>query len=103
MLVTGWSNGNANNSTGRGYGIRVNKADRSAYFCQGWGSVTVTINGNAVNVNISQCFWTTRLRSQEIGIYMINAGLAPWATGPPPTLELTPEDGPVFTLGLAIA
>ncbi len=37
-------------------------------------------------VSISKSFWEncSELRSQDIGLWMIGSGLAPWKTGTPP-------------------
>ena len=91
MKVSGWYS-RPNDETGAGYGIRVRKADRDAYFERRWKRVTVDVGGEATELRLSERFWTTcpELRSKEIGRWMLGRGLAPWPKGAPPRLELTP-------------
>ena len=57
-------------------------------------------SGVTATVSISKSFWKncSELRSQDVGLWMIGAGLAPWKPGAPPVLKLEPVDGPVFRL-----
>jgi hypothetical protein len=100
MHATGWNNGTWHKS-GAGYGIKVGKNDRDHFFQQAWSEVQIEMpSGVATTVRISKSFWKTcsELRSQDIGLWMNEVGLAPWKTGTPPALKLEPAGGQVFRL-----
>jgi len=101
MRVTGWTNGSPNPGTGAGYGVRINRADRHRYFSRDWPSVSLLLDGgHQVTVNVSASFWRgcPELRHKEIGRWLLARGLAPWPTGKPPTLELSPIGAQRFRL-----
>jgi len=101
MRVTGWTSGSPNTETGGGYGIRISRADRHQYFSRDWPSVSLLLDGgHQVTVNVSASFWRgcPALRHQEIGRWMLARGLAPWAFGKPPALELSPIGARQFRL-----
>lgn len=106
MIVTGWSMGSPNLRTGTGFGVRLSVADRDQQFCRSWHSLTVLLEGGAgIQVNISPSFWRgcSELRSKEIGRWMLDRGLAPWAQGRPPRLELSVVRDSVLRLSAAKA
>ena len=91
MIVKGWSNGNPNNVSGSGYGIKLSKEDRDKYFKESWQSVKIRINRDEpFEVNISKSFWgrCIELRSYKIGKLLLNKRLAPWKKYHPPRLRL---------------
>ena len=91
MIVKGWNNGNSNNLTGSGYGIKLPKEDRDKYFHRSWKFVTIQIDKSVeFEVKISNSFWNNciELRSKKIGKYLLNQGLAPWVKYNPPILNL---------------
>jgi len=93
MIVTGWNNGQPNNNTGAGYGLRISKKDRSKYFRKSWNSVKIELeDGEVVTVSLANSFWRncTELRSSSIGKWMLEKGFAPWQKGKPPKFELIP-------------
>jgi hypothetical protein len=63
------------------------------HFDRAWDSVTLDLeSGPTVNVSLSPGFWRTcaELRSAEIGRWMLGLDLAPWPSGDPPAMRLTP-------------
>jgi hypothetical protein len=57
MRATGWNNG-AWHTSGAGYGIRIDKADRNRFFQKGWPDVHIELpSGVTTTVNISKSFW----------------------------------------------
>ena len=91
MNVTAWSNGNPNDVTGAGYGIRLKKSDRDNVFNKKWNDVIILVDKTSFKVPISDSFWRncTELRSAEIGMALLTRGLAPWTKDNPPKLTLT--------------
>lgn len=101
MTVTGWAGGSPNVVSGGGYGIKLSLSDRDEHFRRSWQSVTILLDGGPeVQVAVSPSFWRrcSELRSQEIGRWMLDRGLAPWPEGRPPKLQLTPLGGSRFGL-----
>lgn len=101
MIVHGWSNGNPNNKTGMGYGIRLSSKDRDEHFKNSWKVVTLKFdNGDSVNVKLSNSFWRncTELRHAKIGKWMLNSKVAPWKKWKPPTFTLEPLGDKNFRL-----
>ncbi len=100
MRAAGWNNG-AWHKSGAGYGIRIDKEDRAHFFRETWPDVRVELpSGVATKVRISKSFWKKcpELRSQDVGRWMIEVGLARWKNGTPPVLKLEPVGGQVFRL-----
>ncbi|KXB08279.1 hypothetical protein AKJ58_00320 [candidate division MSBL1 archaeon SCGC-AAA385D11] len=100
MKVKGWNNGSPL-ETGAGYGIRISRKDREAYFRREWESVIIDLEGGStIEVNISESFWRDciELRSARIGKWMIRKELAPWEKNNPPSLELKHIEGRKFKL-----
>jgi len=101
MIVAGWNNGKANNTTGGGYGVKIRREDRDSYFHKTWASVTVEFdNGGVVGTRLSPSFWRTcpELRRKEIGKWMIDLGFACWQKGNPPKFRLDPIGNRRFRL-----
>jgi len=101
MIVSGWSNGKANNRTGGGYGIKMSTKDRDHHFSKTWASVSVEIdNGEVLDIAPSPSFWRKcpELRRKEIGKWMLDHGLAPWPKGQPPKFRLDQMGDRRFTL-----
>ena len=100
MRATGWNNGVWHKS-GAGYGIRIDKEDRDHFFHETWPDVQVELpSGATTTVRVSKSFWKkcSELRSQDVGLWMTEAGLAPWKNGTPLVLKLEPVGGQVFRL-----
>ena len=100
MRATGWNNG-AWRLSGAGYGIRISKADRDHFFQKAWPDVQIELSsGVTTTVLISKSFWTncSELRSRDIGLWMIEVGLASWKTGTPHVLKLEPAGDRIFRL-----
>ncbi|MEQ9618429.1 MAG: hypothetical protein RIG61_04570 [Deltaproteobacteria bacterium] len=101
MKVYAWNNGSPNNKSGTGYGIEISEKDRGKYFDESWTKVVINFNdGNSTNVRISKSFWKDciELRSQKIGKYLIENGIAPWDKGKRPSLSLELVDENRFRL-----
>lgn len=87
MIVSAWSNGDPNNETGTGYGIRLNKGQRNRFFEEDWNCVIIKLKNNvSIEVNLSDSFWKncTELRSSDIGEWLLESDLAPWGDKKPP-------------------
>jgi len=93
MIVSGWSNGSPNDSTGGGYGIKIRRKDRDDHFRRTWPSVIIEIeNREVLEIIPSNSFWWNcpELRRKEIGRWMRDQRLAPWPKGKPPKFKLEP-------------
>ena len=103
MIVTVWSDGSPNNTTGSGYGVRLRPKDRDKHFHPDGSSVGIELEGGgAIVVNLTPSFWRrcTELRDPAIGKWLLEHGLAPWPKGNPPKLHLTRVGNRRFRLGL---
>lgn len=101
MIVSGWSNGKANNRTGGGYGIKIRREDRDNHFSKTWASVTLELdNARVLDIPPSPSFWRNcpELRRKEIGKWMLDQRLAPWPKGEPPKFKLDPMGDRRFRL-----
>jgi len=98
MIVTAWNNGST------GYGVRVTMQDREQFFSKEWRSVTLELEGSAVQVEVNVAkpsFWSPRcgeLINREIGTWLKENGLAPWPRRDPPKLLLAPLSNCRFLL-----
>lgn len=102
MIVSGWYS-RQNNDNGTGYGIRIGKEDRDAYFQKEWLSVIIELEKeNEIEVVLSKSFWRrcSELRSMYIGRWLLNHNLAPWTKHNPPQLKLMPIGDRKFRLML---
>jgi hypothetical protein len=93
ITVTAWNNGQ-HYSSGAGYGLKLSIADRDRYFKRSWKTVKLHLAGRSrpVEVNIDKpSFWGLNCRElvkKEIGLWLIEEGLAPWTKWEPPKLTL---------------
>lgn len=103
MIVVAWNN-SEHHETGAGYGVRVKVDDRDQYFNREAGTVLVELEGSDIiaKVNIDKdSFWGPTCReliSKEIGQWLRQRGLAPWAKDDPPRLVLEPLEDNRFLL-----
>ena len=97
MQVTGYPHGRG------GLGLRVRPGDRDRFFDRRWRQVVLDISGHRViTVSISDSFWRDcpELRSNEIGRWLQQSGLAPWPRGKPPKLLMEHAYGNRFEVTL---
>ncbi len=95
MIWTAWNNGSHHRS-GAGYGFKVDAADRDRHFKRDWTTVIIELPGNsgttAAEVKVAKkSFWGAQCReliSQDIGVWLIAEGHAPWTAGSPPKFEV---------------
>lgn len=95
LLWSAWNNGK-HSLSGAGYGIKVPIGDRDRYFNRNQESVILElpVRGGFVKVTLNtnkSSFWNKtchELISQEIGRWLLNAGLAQWPTRHPPKLAI---------------
>lgn len=78
---------------GGGYGLRVGRRNRDAYFDRTWKTVLVEMPdmpGQPLEFPLTRTFWTScpELRSAVFGKWMIDLGLAPWPRGAPPRIQV---------------
>lgn len=98
MIVTAWNNGST------GYGVKVTMQDREQFFSKEWRSVSLELEGSAVQVEVNVAkpsFWSPRcgeLINREIGTWLKENGLAPWPWREPPKLLLEPLSNRRFLL-----
>jgi len=99
MIVSAWNNGSYK-KTGGGYGIRIRKIDRDQYFEKKRDFITIQIDNEEVQINISSSFWNKcpELRSEKIGKWLINKGYQKWPKGKPPKFRLIPMNKYKFML-----
>lgn len=102
MIVTGWSNGSPS-SSGAGYGLRLKRQDRDAFFKRAMRTVLIEIPGQHEPAEVgvdNDSFWRscTELRSADIGRWMLKRGFAPWPKGHPPAFELVQKGERRFAL-----
>lgn len=101
LKVKAWSNGQAS-SSGGGLGVRIRHEDRDQYLDSSQDHVKVELSGTdeITTVRLSDSFWRgcSELRSAAIGRWLLSNGLAPWAKGAPPVLELEMLDDGSFRL-----
>jgi hypothetical protein len=99
MTVTAWNNGKYA-SSGAGYGLRLDPADRNKTFQQSWSNVTLDLPNdvNGVQVRLSASFWRDcpELRSAMIGKWLIASGYRRWPRRSPPAFTLTQVQGNRF-------
>ena len=100
FIATGWSNGSPGLS-GAGYGIRIPRAARDAYFAPEWTLVELRLEGwpEPVMVEIAKASWRTtcvELIRKDIGAWMLANGLAPWPRRRPPRFRVSWVQGNCF-------
>lgn len=97
MNVTAWNIG-SHNRNGSGYGFKVKKTDRDAFFQKQWKSILLEIPDEAepVEINIDgEKFWSENgheLICTPLGKWLRKNGLAPWRHGNPPSFDLEPVE-----------
>jgi hypothetical protein len=95
MTVTAWNNGKYA-SSGAGYGLRLDPADRNKTFQQSWSNVTLDLPNdvNGVQVRLSASFWRDcpELRSAMIGKMAHRLGISPMAAEESPSVHA--DSGP---------
>ncbi len=107
MIVTAWNNGE-HHKTGAGYGVKIDVADRDQFFQRDWKSIILEIEGKPekIEVNIEKdSFWGKTCReliNKEIGIWMLQNGLAPWPQDHPSQMLLEPKGDRHFCLKLNV-
>jgi hypothetical protein len=102
MEVTAWNNGK-HSQTGAGYGVKLSIQDRDHAFDRRWDAVTIELeDGPSVHVNVAKrSFWSESCRElihAEIGMWMLDKGLAPWPRGNPPKMQLISSGKATFKL-----
>ena len=98
MHATAWHNGGPPTDAA-GYGIKFSAADRDRHFVKEWDDVVLELEGGqTATVTLSPSFWRncSELRSAEIGRWLLDRKAAPWHSGSPPTMAVTPLDGNRF-------
>lgn len=106
MRASGWHNGSPS-ASGAGYGIRISKADRDRYFEPTWTHVQLQYpDGNTTRVGLSSSFWKpltpcSELRSATIGRWLRARGVAPWKSGSPPKMIVSPLSDNHFSVELS--
>jgi len=100
MTVSGWKSGRFNTRKSVVLGVRIGKDNVTRFFDRRWSVVVLEMDNDRVPVKIGKTFWTTcpELRSPVIGAWLKKRGLAPWPTGKPPEMCLTPAGGNRFRL-----
>jgi hypothetical protein len=91
MKVTIWKGGT--------YGIRISSSDMH-HFAKDWNDVEIEIQGQITVYPLRHTFWSTcpEFRGGVIAEWVRTQGLTSWASGSPPTVQLTPLGGKRFRL-----
>ena len=103
MQWTAWNN-SCWHASGAGYGLKVPAKDRDKYIERSWKEIELQLPGKAesIRMNIAKTsFWSNECReliSSEIGRWLIENDLAPWAKGSPPKLNVRHEVGSLFVV-----
>lgn len=92
MIGTVWNNGN-HNSSGSGYGIKIQQIDRDQYFNKNWKNIILELGNERIeiSVNISKpSFWSNcrELINKQIGIWLISHGKGTWERDNPPKVRI---------------
>lgn len=106
MIVTAYNNG-AHSRNGAGYGFRVTIEDRDEHFKPEWEKILLEIEGeeevHEVEIN-KEGFWSEdcrEIRSDAIGKWLRQRGLAPWPKGNPIRFILDPIEDNRFSVSKA--
>ena len=102
MIANAWNN-SSHHESAAGFGLKIDAADRDRYFSKDWQNVVIGLpGGRYATVNIDKdSFWNPDCRElihKEIGLWLRSQGLAPWAAGKPPKLNVKPTSGNRFVL-----
>ncbi len=94
MQWSAWNNGQPRPS-GAGYGLKVPIADRDAHFSRSQRTIILELPRGAefvgVPINVGKDSFGTECReliSKEIGLWLMDQGLAPWPKGQPPKIDV---------------
>jgi hypothetical protein len=105
MIVTAWNNG-SHHTSGAGYDIKIEEADRDCYFNPLRANILLELAGTDTTIEVNTAkasFWNPTCRElihKDIGKWRLANRLAPWHKGRPPKLELTPLGENHFRLEL---
>ena len=103
MIVTAWNNG-AHHASGAGYGFQLTAEDRERFINKGWSSLVLELEGSPtqLQVNIKKVsFWRRQcgeVINQDIGVWFLGSGLAPWPKNYPPKFAMTQLMGNRFSI-----
>jgi hypothetical protein len=94
LIWTAWNNGKFH-SSGAGYGFKVSIQDRDRYFNRAWKEAKLVLlfrdGSKEEKVNIAKpSFWSDRCHeiiSKQIGLWLMECGLAPWPSRSKPKLQ----------------
>ena len=95
MTVKTWNNGNPNNETGAGYGIKVNIEDFNTL--EHW-EILIVGNNNINRGNLIFNINCREIRHRIIGIFLIENNLNNWEYGEPNVLYVHEIRQNVFEL-----
>ncbi len=89
--TTVWINGKTNETTGAGYGINIPLKIRDTIFKKSWSSIELELDGNIVNIQLTDAFWNrcNEIRSSEIGKWLIKNDADKWTKGKPTKIQMT--------------
>jgi hypothetical protein len=102
VYATAWHNG-SKPSEPAGYGLKFSEADRDRHFDRAWEHVVLELDaGTAMTIRISPSFWRrcSELRASELGEWLLANEVAPWISGNPPGVVVTPVSENRFTIRL---
>jgi hypothetical protein len=106
MIVTAWNNG-AHSRNGAGYGFRVTIEDRDEHFKPEWEKIVLEIEGDEQQYEVEinkEGFWgenCREIRSNAIGKWLRQRGMAPWTKGNPPRFVVDPIEENRFSVSKA--
>ena len=97
MQVSAWKNGNQNDDTGAGYGIRIRRQDVDRVI--NWKKIHIA---NDILIRDGEVFDENcpEIRSYLIGLFLIDNNLNTWPRGNPHQLTLTRLGRNTFRLHL---
>lgn len=101
IIVKAWSNGNANEKTGAGYGLRISKNNRDKFFLDD-AEYFLIINKKKIKMNITPGFYRKcpEIRDKKIGMFLVNNNLHKWKSRSPHSLNMIKVDDETFELKL---
>ena len=93
LRAAAWNN-SSYCATGEGYGLALRGKERDSVLKRDWGTIKILLEEPNIwaepNINKSS-FWNrdiAELINQEIGVWLLGKGFAPWTPGAPPFLSL---------------
>lgn len=102
VYATAWHNG-SKPSDPAGYGLKFTLADRDRHFDPAWEHVVLELDAaDAMTIPVSSSFWrrSSELRASELGEWLLANEVAPWISGNPPGVVVTPVSENRFTIRL---